>query len=187
VNEKHELWDRLPREPLLWFRRFEWFKRMEPERLIPAVYREMTKDDENNTPGSWYKMAKKWRWEERATAWDAHLDEQVERTILAERKKVLRSRYALQHKRIETLDQVAQKLIDYLEDEDNIWLPDVKAIGIERVDIVRFNAPLLDKIRDYLADIAAEKGERVKKNDMSITFPPDIYEGMGPDDDGSEP
>jgi hypothetical protein len=187
-----ELWDRQEGEPLLWFRRYERFRLMEPARSINAVFDEEhpTENDgksRQKVPGEWYKQAKKWRWEERAAAWDAFLDDCLEKQIFAERKKVLRSRYALQHKRIETLDHIAQKLIDYLEDEKNIWLPDVKAVAGLPVNVIRFNAPLLDKIRDYLADIAAEKGERVKKNDMTITFPPDVYEGIGPDDDGSEP
>jgi hypothetical protein len=185
-------WKKQPNEPTLWFRRFDHFRLME-DRTIPAAYRELTHDDENNTPGNWYKYAKKWQWENRAAAWDAHLDAEWEKQLKKERTRILRARYALQHKRIEALDDLAQKLIDYLEDEDNIWLPDVKGIGTgptaERVDLIRFNAPLISEIRATLADIAAERGERVKKvdGDMTLTILPKEYWGISPDDEGSEP
>lgn len=52
-----------------------------------------------------------------------------------------------------------------------VWLPDVKQIGggehAERVDIVRFNAALIEQYRGTLDDIAKEKGERKQK--MEVT------------------
>ena len=102
---------------------------------------------------------------------------------------MLRSRYALAHKRIEELDRLAQKLIDYAKEEKNIWLLDVKAIGTgpdaERVDLVQFNDALFREIRAHFADIAAELGERVKKKDVTVTeLPPNVYLGFDPDQDG---
>jgi len=190
---EQEPWKKQPHEPTLWFRRFEAFLQMQPERTIQAVYREITKDDDNNAPGSWYKQAQKWQWENRAAAWDAHLDAEWEKSLKRERTKVMRKRYALQHKRIEALDELAQKLIDYLGDEDNIWLPDVKQIGYgkfaEKVELIRFNAPLMSEIRATLADIAAERGERVKNvsGDLSVAILPKEYWGIAPEEEGSEP
>lgn len=194
-----EPWARQENESLVWYRRFERFRFMEPVHSIPEVWREeeTTKNHEKpraDPPGDWYRIAKKWRWEERAAAWDAHLDAQLEKEIAAEEKKILRTHYALKHKRIAELDAIVSRLIGYLDDEQNVWLPDVKVIGsgppdervFERVGVVRFNDAIFGQIRGYLADIAAEKGERIKNSKMAISFPPDVYEGIGPDDDGSE-
>ncbi len=149
---------------------------MEPVRSIVAVFREEQPEENRgkqrkDAPGPWYEKANQWQWEDRAAAWDAHQDEQIEKRIVAERKKVSTSRYALIHKRIQKLDEIAEKLIGYLDDEDYIWLPDVKAIGngpgAERVDLVRFNDALFSEIRAHFADIAAEMGERVKKQEIT--------------------
>lgn len=190
-NEIVPIYKRMEGEPLIWYRRFERYRLMEPVRSIPAVYRELTKNNATNAPGDWYQKAKIWKWDERVAAWDVYLDGQIEQQIAIERKRVLRSRYALAHKRIEELDRLAQKLIDYAKEEKNIWLLDVKAIGTgpdaERVDLVQFNDALFREIRAHFADIAAELGERVKKKDVTVTeLPPNVYLGFDPDQDGVE-
>jgi|SRR6185312_5836434 len=194
MDEEQQSWQRQPGEPLNWHKRFTRLRLMDSVRSINAVYAQEfgTKNDEKErpkAPGKWYEIAKQWKWEERAGAWDAHLDAQLEQAIAAEEKKVLRQEYALKHKRVAELNRIVTKLIGYLEDESHVWLPDVKAIGTgefaERVDLVRFNAPLFSEIRAHFDDIAKEKGERVKKSQMAVSFPPDVYEGIGPDDDGS--
>jgi hypothetical protein len=52
-----------------------------------------------------------------------------------------------------------------------VWLPDVKQIGggehAERVDIVRFNAALIEQYRGTLDDLAKETGGRKQK--MEVT------------------
>jgi hypothetical protein len=193
VSNEQEPWVQQPGESLVWYKRFTRFRLMEPVRSIAAVFQEVKKGESqsNIPPGSWYEAAKQWRWEERAAAWDASLDKQIEQQIATERKKVLRSRYALMHKRIEKLDEIAQRLIGYLDDENNVWLPDVKAIGTgpnaRQVDLIRFNAPLFSEIRGYLADIAAEKGERVKKSEVSLKEIPKLYLDTDPNEDGIDP
>lgn len=192
MSETQAPWDRQLNEPPIWYKRFTKFRLMEPVRSIADVYREEQKGEKESVkpPGRWYETAKRWQWEERAVAWDAHVDEQLEKRIAAERKSVLRSRYALLHKRVEALDTIAQRLIGYLDDENNVWLPDVKAIGTgpnaRQVDLVRFNDALFSEIRGYLGDIAAEKGERVKKNELSIKELPKEYFGFNPNQDGSD-
>jgi hypothetical protein len=190
VSDEQQIWARQPGEPLTWYRRFERYRLMVPVRSIVAVFREEKgRNERDEAPGRWYEEAKKWRWDERVAAWDVYLDGQIEQQIAVERKRVLRSRYALAHKRIEELDRLAQKLIDYAKDEKNIWLLDVKAIGtgpdVERVDLVQFNDALFREIRAHFADIAAELGERVKKKDVTVTeLPANIYLGFDPDQDG---
>jgi len=130
------------------------------------------------------------RWQERVREYDAEQARFQGEAILQERTKILKFRYALMHKRIEQLDRIAQKLLDYAEDEEKVWLPDVKAIGngpgAERVDLVQFNDALFREIRAHFADIASELGERVKKTDTTVTVIPKTYLDLDPDEDGSE-
>ncbi len=80
--------------------------------------------------------------------------------------RILTSGYALMHRRVEALDKLSKKLEAYLEDESKIWLLDVKAAGLERVDLVQFNADLFKEYRATFADLASELGQRVKKTDI---------------------
>lgn len=128
-------------------------------------------------------------WQERVRLYDEEQSKQQDVIIAEEKAKVLRKGFALMHKRVAELDRLAQKLIAYAEDEEKVWLPDVKAIGngpnAERVDLVNFNAPLFLAIDKYFKSIAEEVGDRVKKTETAITsLPPDLYEGIGPNDDG---
>lgn len=195
-QQQRQPWDQIENEPSLWFKRFTAFRLMEPLRTVSEVFKQEcaargAKRKSKVPDGGWYDVAREWHWEERAAAWDAYQTAQQEQAIVKERAKVLKSRYALTHKRIQTLDRLAQKLLDYADDETKVWLLDVKAIGTgpsaERVDLVQFNDGLFREIRAHFADIAAELGERVKKTDTTITNLPKEYIGIDDDDDGSEP
>src|SRR5258708_35253969 len=65
--------------------------------------------------------------------------------------RILTTGYALMHKRVEALGKLAFKLETYMEEEQNIWLPDVKSVGTgptaERVDLIRFNGDLISEYR----------------------------------------
>lgn len=195
-GKQQQAWERMEGEPDRWYRRYERFRLMEPVRSIAAVFREEETEKNREKPrtvptGDWYEMANRWRWEERAAAWDAHLDAEIEKTIAAERKKILRSGLALQHKRVELLNEKAHKLAEITDRDDGIWIPDVKSIGTgkdaERVDLVQFNDAAFRELREYLADIADEMGERIKKKELTYKeLPPDRYEGINNTDEGSE-
>jgi hypothetical protein len=199
VSEQDQkgIWERQEGETLLWYRRFERFRLMEPVRKIALVFQEEQQTEENRgkqrnePPGVWYEIAKQWRWEDRAAAWDAYRDEQIETQIVAERKKVLKSRFALMHKRVELLDRKIQQLVEITDSESGVWLPDVKSVGTgpgaERVDLVQFNSDAFKELREYLDDIAAELGERVKKTDATVNLIPKTYLDLDQDEDGSEP
>lgn len=189
-------WHRQPGEPLRWFRKFEQFRLMIPVRSVNAVFREEDSQKQpatarNDAPGHWREAARKWQWEDRAAAWDKHQAEELEREIAAEEKKILREEYALRHKRIEELNRIVKKLIGYLEDENNVWLPDVKAIGTgpnaRQVDLIRFNDAIFSEIRAHFDDIAKEKGERIKKQELSVKELPKLYIDLAPDEDGIDP
>ena len=89
------------------------------------------------------------------------------------KKKAMDASYAFWPKRVHDLIDLAELLYDEINTVDKRWVPDVKQIGggeyAERVDIVRFNSPLIREFREALDDIAAEMGERVKSVRADIT------------------
>jgi hypothetical protein len=195
MDEERKPWEQLPDEPDLWYGRFRRFFLMAFGRSVSAVFKaEVSEGSRANQSlevyGYWYEYAKKYNWQERAAAYDANWIEEQDKIIAQEKEKVLRSGFALQYKRIQSLDRLLNKLIEMTDDEDKIWIPDVKAIGngpgAERVDLVNFNAPLFTLIDKYKASLAAEMGERVKKKDITVTeLPPNVYFDFNPDDDGT--
>lgn len=195
MNDERKPWDQLEDEgeSSLWYGRFRAYLLMGFKRSVSAVFQleaeEIRGNQSTETYGYWYEYAKKYSWEERAQAYDAHWIEEQDKLIEQEREIVLRTGFAVQHRRIQSLDSIVNKLIDMLEDNNNIWMPDVKAIGngpnAERVDLLSFNAPIFTLIEKYHASIAAEMGERVKRKDITVTeLPPNVYL-FDPDDDGS--
>jgi hypothetical protein len=212
--DEQQPWQQLPGESGLWFGRFERYRLMWPHSIV-EVYRDewraerrKAREEEKGgkegidstleselpkeAPGKWYEMARRFQWEERASAWDAVQVAEIEQRIVAERTQTLLTNFAQMHRRVAALNEQAERLIAMAKDPKKIWLPDVKAIGngpfAERVDLVQFNAPLFHEIRACFADIAAELGERVKKKEVHYKeLPPDSYEGIAEDDEGSEP
>lgn len=67
----------------------------------------------------------------------------------------------------DTLDEIARRIVAKLDPNDpkaqypHVWAQDVKGLaGGRTVEVVRFNAALLNELRATLADIAAETGGR---------------------------
>lgn len=183
------VWEKQEGEPAIWFRRFERYRLMFPRRSVAAVYHEehpqTNPDKPRQKPGhDWYDIANRWHWQERAEAWDAHEFAEEEKIKV----RVMRSGFALQHNRILMLQEQLRALLARTKDEQQVWIPDVKAVGFTQVDLVQFNDALFKEIREFTTDIAEEMGERVKKKDVTVTqLPPDRYDGIGPDEDGSVP
>lgn len=212
MDEETLAWSRLPGETPLWFGRFECYRLMWPH-SIPHLYRlewreQRRKEREGEekrgkerkiditleleapkeAPGKWYEMAAKWKWRERAAAYDASVTAKLEAEIEPERARVLVEGFAQVHRRIAILNAKALQLLAMTEDPNKVWLPDVKSVGTgefaERVDLVQFNSALFHELRATFADIAAELGERVKKKELAITeLPANVY-GFDPDQDG---
>lgn len=175
MNDERKIWEQMEQEPDLWFGRFRAYLLMGFKRSVSAVFQMEAEENRGNqsteTHGYWYEYAKKYNWEKRAKAYDQHWIEEQDAIIKQEREIVLRSGFAVQHKRIQSLDKLLNKLIEMTEDENKVWIPDVKSVGAGptayAVDIVHFNAPLFTLIDKYKASIAAEMGERVKKQELT--------------------
>lgn len=175
-----ERWERLEGEPNRWWQRFERFRVVGPDRSILAVFNEWrlakSRNVSRSAPKTWRERALEWQWRERAEAWDEHCRARASAEAEAERLRILSTGYAQQHERVRSLDGVAALLLEELRDDDKRWLPDVKSIGsgvtAERVDIVRFNAQIIEQFRKTLEDIAAEMGERVQQHKIQIDQPP---------------
>lgn len=113
--------------------------------------------------------SKTYDWQVRASAFDAIWEQRKTQ----EREAVLNYGLALDYERLRKLYRLAALLEAQIYERGlegalhNIWLPDVKSIGsgefAERVDIERFNAPLLEQYRKVLDDIAQETGGRTKQ------------------------
>lgn len=202
--EERKSWEQYDDEPTLWHGRFVKFLRLGSKRSVNAVYAKETKQKQvkpsTNIGPEWYEAAKQWNWAKRAKDYDEYQRAEEDRIIEEERDKVLRSGFALQHKRIELLDKLSRKLIRYTNDEEKIWIPETKTITTTQgkdksqeqiVEKIVFNAPLFQQIRNYQADIAAEMGERVKKQELtgkdggSMEFEIELV-GNRPEDEESE-
>lgn len=170
------IWHRQPDEKALWYARFLFYLDLGPARKILTAVHEYEKAENRRkqqnkplskrVPGSWNDAVEQGNWKKRAEALDKWKREQVEAARTAYEQAVLMHGYADSFYRIQKLDELAAQLHSELQDEDKRWLPDVKQIGYgeaaERVDLITFNDALYEQYRRTLADIAAEKGERVK-------------------------
>lgn len=180
MDEERKSWEQMEQEPDLWYGRFVKYLRLGTKRSIRSVFLKETKQKQAKTstnvgPG-WCNAAKIWNWDERARAHDEWQRSEEDRIIAEERDKVLRSGFALQHKRIQLLDKMSRKLIAMTNDEEKIWIPETKTImttqGKDKsqeqvVEKVVFNAPLFTLIEKYQDSIAKEMGERVKKQELT--------------------
>jgi len=164
-EEKQELWDRQVDESAIWFKRFERYRLLGPHRTFLDAWRMEQREKgiaeellATDIPGSWRPIIRERNWRARAEAWDAAERKRVEVLNQNERDRILREGFALQHKRIETLGKIAERLEGYAEDEEKLW-----SGGLER----KFNAALIRELRELLGDIADELGQRVKKQEIS--------------------
>jgi hypothetical protein len=115
----------------------------------------------------------KFTWQARANEYDATFEERKTK----EREEAFNYALALDYERLDKLQRLAYFLETqiYAQAQDgifhNIWLSDVKSIGsgdnAERVDIERFNAPLIEQYRKTLDDLAKETGGRQRRVDMT--------------------
>jgi hypothetical protein len=175
VDTNRNPWEQLPGETNAWFNRFDRF-RLLTDRSVQAAFNQWRlakgRKLSRSTPKSWRDASKRWNWYERGEAWDRHCLEQASMEIEKERIRILQSGYALKHERIKVLNELAEMLLGEIKEVDKRWCPDVKSIGqgenAERVDIVRFNGSLIEQARKSLEDIAAELGERINRQELTL-------------------
>ncbi len=148
---------------------FEDYFSMGPGRSLRLLYKQyrVHKDSATRPPSRRLATIKQWSSEHN---WQARVGEReqelAEAKFEAIKSKAEEAGYAFWPKRVQDLVALAELLLSEIHEEDKRWLPDVKAIGMgkfaERVDLVRFNSPLIEQFRKTLDDIAAEMGERAK-------------------------
>ncbi len=195
MDSERKSWEQMEGESSLWYGRFRAYLLMGFKRSINAVHAEYAKNSENprnlDAGGEWYRIEKEWNWKERAQDYDAHWIEEQDKLIAQEREIILRTGYALMHKRIEALNKLADKMMQWADEDAKVWIVNKKSVSGENfsqyTEETVFNAPMMGMIEKYFAGIAAEKGERVKKKDITITeMPPNVYMGFDPDEDGKD-
>lgn len=137
-------------------------------------------DAPQNSPTQSLDTLKAWSksfdWAMRASEFDASWEARKN----AEREQVLGYGLAHTYERVRKLYRLADLLESQIYERGefgvlhNLWLPDVKAIGsgeyAERVDIERFNSPILEQYRKVLEDIAKEVGGRVQKQEINFNI-----------------
>lgn len=155
------------------------FCRMGPGRTLAALCLQYGQSRKNAVPTQSMNTLEAWSarygWVDRAAAFDAA---EIETAKNARRAAVLAHDLAQDWGRLERLYALA----DFLQSQvyevgetgryHNVWLPDVKQIGVglnaARIDIERFNAAILSEYRAALEDIAAEVGGRAKRVDVQV-------------------
>lgn len=101
-------WQRQEGEPNLWYSRFERFRLMGPTRSLLAVYEHYLaqkgakRRNGGGIPGAWRRAVERWRWIERAEAWDQSEREKRE-AEWQERQRVIREQDYQQGDRLRDL------------------------------------------------------------------------------------
>lgn len=170
------------------------YLRMGPGRSLSKLARRYAAVDYELPPTRSERTLQGWSWKfgwsARAatydTAWEGFKDEV--------RKQVMTSGLALDYQRVINLKDLAAFLKEQIDKQSadgehhRVWLPEPKTVGrgsdAEVVTVERFNAALIHEFRQALADLAAETGGRVSKQEITgrVTWA-DIIAQATPDDD----
>lgn len=115
-----DLWDRQPGEPARWFARFSAFLALGPGRSLNASARaeqgdggKVSEGAERRAAGAWQRTAQRWRWRERAEAWDKGQADRERDALEDERREERRARRAL----LRTARQKVERALGSLEPE----------------------------------------------------------------------
>ena len=152
------------------------YLRMGPGRSLRDLVARYRDAGRNTTPTRSFSTLGDWSprygWVERAAQYDARL----EAAKNAEAERIMREGLALAHERVRKLDVLAGFLEKQLYEigekgtYHNVWMPDQKGIGqgeyMTIVDIEHFNGSLIREFRETLADLAAETGGRVSRQQI---------------------
>lgn len=143
-----------------------------PGRSLEALLRRY----QSATAAPTHRIASLKEWSTRF-GWQARLQEiadrqarEAEEREAEYRRAIMEQGYALAHERVQVLKELAEKLRAELVDGGRLWVDDVKTVGrgegAREVPIERFNAAEVEQLRGLLDDIAKEKSERVKRQEL---------------------
>lgn len=165
------------------------YLRMGPGRSLQKLHRKYIEYTLENPPTKHLRVLARWStnfgWQSRATLYDSEVEEHKTQEAKKRQKQALETGLSLDYERIITLKELSAFLLGQLYEEGEtgtlhrLWLPDVKQIGsgefAQRVDIERFNAPLISEIRGLLDDLAKETGGRMRRVEINWRdkLPPD--------------
>ena len=168
------------------------FLRLGAGRTLPKLlerYRRSRKKSEPATDS--YDTLQKWSsqydWQDRASIYDTGVEQQKNER----RQKEMDAGLALDYERVRRLKRLAKFIEDQIYEEappaatfqiddkeitvapvspyPKLWLADVKQVGVEKVDIIRFNQAIISEFRGLLDDLAKETGGRKAKTELSGT------------------
>ena len=93
-------WEQQPTEPDRWYSRFELYRDKGGERTLVGTWRRVTGKERGGVDGNWTRHSTRWRWRERARAWDRHLQrlarEEQEQAVVEMGRRAARHAVALQ-------------------------------------------------------------------------------------------
>jgi len=167
-------WDRLAREPIRWYARFEqYFRPLGPNRTLLGAYNawrtvERERPPTNTVAQAWSKAAKEWEWRLRAELWDAQ-----ELSLLRQEEAELRQEW--RDRRRDVLVVFISKLVDSMDaftpDEEN-----PPSLG----QLTQAFRAVMDQVRTEFAD------EPVSKQ-VQVQVPVRLRSAAGDTTDNGEP
>lgn len=116
IIEQNQPWERLPGESAKWHMRFKIFCSLGPKRSVNQVYEQEQQQkptkNKGNGGSTWYNAVKKYRWWERAEAWDKEQDHHKAQQL---RQIAMQSPFVSRPFRIVQLNSAASTLMMELE------------------------------------------------------------------------
>ena len=137
-------------------------------RKLHAEYEEQSVSGSGTEPPTKYlstltRWSSEHDWADRAEEYDRRVEAFKEEQA----RQTLKEGLALDHHRVDKLKSIYDRLEEELEENEALWLEDVKQIGkgdqMQVVEILRYNSSLISDLRGLLDDLAKETGGRKKK------------------------
>ncbi len=119
-------WERQEGESGRAFRAFTQYRDLGPGRSLNAAYTASREaKEELRAPGTWYEWSARFRWVERAAAWDAFLDGERLQARAKRERELERRRFEFELKNQERLERRVEKMEAVLDKADVAPITDV--------------------------------------------------------------
>jgi hypothetical protein len=154
-RQERKPWDQMEGEPHRWYGRFKVYLELGPTRTIYGAARAAGERSRNKPyayGSDWTLNARKWRWRERANAWDVH-----QREVLAVSER--NTRLALRGRRLERME-------DYLEAVSEV----LDTANLTAVDEQQARA-WLPQMRVFLRDLLVAERQEFERDDYESDDP----------------